>query len=367
MNRQLQQKIIQSLISVPSTATMEGRDALLLGLPSNVIASLNRSNSRHVDVSNLLAQLETLGRLEQTGERPLIIIAQNALLQVDGTTLGTMLKEIIRELEEHYGGEKPSAELPPIPEILIFEGKDERLAYFFIEQALQVGKCVARLRIPRIMNGQLRYNESGYGTGWLVTSNLIFTNHHVINARHGGEPAANHIDLQAQGAQTVAWFDYHQEGGNRTECFCTELVCYDAQLDYALLRLRDAKLSDARAFLSINRQPSELNKGDRLNIVQHPGGGALRYAIRNNFYIGLGDTANHLRYLTDTEPGSSGSPVLNDSWEVIAMHHAYRRIPKEEYKGEVIKYHNQGIAMQAILAQIPSAVRAEIVAAQGWL
>jgi len=32
------------------------------------------------------------------------------------------------------------------------------------------------------------------------------------------------------------------------------------------------------------------------------------------------DDARYLTYLTDTEPGSSGSPVLNDAWELVALH-----------------------------------------------
>jgi V8-like Glu-specific endopeptidase len=29
-----------------------------------------------------------------------------------------------------------------------------------------------------------------------------------------------------------------------------------------------------------------------------------------------------VQYTTDTLPGSSGSPVFNDNWEVVALHHA---------------------------------------------
>jgi hypothetical protein len=92
----------------------------------------------------------------------------------------------------------------------------------------------------------------------------------------------------------------------------------------------------------------------------------LRYAIRNNFYLGTGYVLHQLRYLTDTEPGSSGSPVLDDSWRVLALHHAYRAVPPEQYKGDIVKYHNEGVALHAVLDDLPPAVRQEIVAAQGW-
>ena len=35
-----------------------------------------------------------------------------------------------------------------------------------------------------------------------------------------------------------------------------------------------------------------------------------------------GEVLHH--YSTDTEAGSSGSPVFNDQWEVVALHHSVK-------------------------------------------
>ncbi|GHO90442.1 hypothetical protein KSF_004900 [Reticulibacter mediterranei] len=75
---------------------------------------------------------------------------------------------------------------------------------------------------------------------------------------------------------------------------------------------------------------------------------------------------NLLRYLTDTEAGASGSPVCDDDWLGVAMHCAARKISPESYKGETIKYHNEGIDIHAILDDLPPQLRQEIYEAQGW-
>lgn len=360
LESKLQRKFVQALSAVPATVNMEGRNALLIGLPSNVVTALNRSDNQMIDLTNIATQLDRLGRLEKTGERPLIIVAENALIQVEGTDAGRAIKEIVQELDHYYGGDLPSDLLPAVPEILIVEGQDERLPRSFLDEALHAGSSVARLQIPRIFDGHLREGEYAFGTGWLVASGLLFTNYHVVAARMPEEPSASLLDCQAQVGKAVAWFDYHNEGGLRVEYRCVELVCSDPDLDYALIRLESATQLDKREPLSIVQQPLTLHIGDRLNIVQYPKGGPLKYAIRNNFYVGTGDTSRYIRYLTDTEGGASGSPVLNDAWQVVGMHHAYRQVPKEEYKGQVIKYHNQGVAIHAILSNLPLAVRQEI-------
>ena len=102
-----------------------------------------------------------------------------------------------------------------------------------------------------------------------------------------------------------------------------------------------------------------------------PGGGPLRYAIRNNFFVGLGQRPYQMRYLTDTLKGSSGAPVLDDSWQVVAIHHGYKKVDpalydKEAGKSEVVKYHNEGIVISDILSDLPAVIQHEISTAQGW-
>jgi endonuclease G, mitochondrial len=57
-----------------------------------------------------------------------------------------------------------------------------------------------------------------------------------------------------------------------------------------------------------------------VNIVGHPDARPKEIALRDNGL--LNQLENFLHYKTDTEPGNSGSPVFNDQWEVVALHHA---------------------------------------------
>jgi hypothetical protein len=320
---------------------------------------------------NIVDQLERLGRLANS-ERPVVIVTHNGWRMSRGTELGTLLEEIEKEIEAAYGGDEPMTELPVTPEVLIFGGTGEWVTAAFIDQARLIGRRVARLRVPRYSGGNLIHPVGAVGTGWLIAPGLLLTNHHVIEARERNEPPASDADFKWQGEKTELWFDYHREGQDYAAMDAVEVVVRNRELDYALLRLADSASLVGRQQVALARERPELPRGTRLNIVQCPGGGPLRYAIRNNFFVGLGQHPYQMRYLTDTLNGSSGAPVLDDSWQVVAMHHGYKKVDPALYKeeagkSELVKYHNEGIVINSILADMPRVIRQEISAAQGWV
>ena len=59
--------------------------------------------------------------------------------------------------------------------------------------------------------------------------------------------------------------------------------------------------------------------GEWLTIIQHPDGERKQLCVRENQLFKRGNDV--LWYSTDTKPGSSGSPVFNNDWYVVALHH----------------------------------------------
>jgi len=82
-------------------------------------------------------------------------------------------------------------------------------------------------------------------------------------------------------------------------------------------------------------------------VVGHPSGGALQFALHDCVLLDVCDDERLMHYRTPTDPGSSGSPVFNDKWEVVALHHAGSpATPRLHGQGEYEA--NEGIAIRAI-------------------
>ena len=190
----------------------------------------------------------------------------------------------------------------------------------FFEQGLRVASAVARVHI----RGE-RGEAQGYGTGFLVSPRLLLTNHHVL-------PSA------ASAKRSLAEFNYQESAAGEiqaSEVFTlapSELFLCDSELDYALVAVAPEPGLAAYGWLPLIADLGKLLVGETVNIIQHPNGEPKQLAIRNNQVVD--ELELFLHYQTDTDPGSSGSPVFNDQWEVVALHHS--GVPKRNAKGEVL-------------------------------
>jgi endonuclease G len=201
-------------------------------------------------------------------------------------------------------------------------GDNDLLNLNYLERGLRSARPVGRIIFVGA-GGQPR----GYATGFMVTPRLLLTNHHVFGAA-------------AEAAGAVLEFDYEVDLAGRprpTERFRFRPQDYffaHQALDFALVAvdpqplLRGTSLDDY-GWLQLNPALGKINPGEYVSIIQHPGGEPKQISVRENQLVELGDT--RLTYLCDTAPGSSGSPVFNDSWQIVALHHS--GVPARDKQG----------------------------------
>ncbi len=88
------------------------------------------------------------------------------------------------------------------------------------------------------------------------------------------------------------------------------------ELDFTVVTLKDVpNFGKLLVFKS-----KLVRRDDRVAIIQHPGGHLKKISMQNNF-VAYADN-QVLQYTTSTEPGSSGSPVFDDDFQVVGIHHS---------------------------------------------
>jgi endonuclease G, mitochondrial len=233
--------------------------------------------------------------------------------------------------------------------------QNDMLDFSFLLAGVFAGAAVARLVVPRYENGAPALDTSNKprrfgGTGWLLTKQLIMTNKHVVDARNKGEPSLDEADLLLQGANTEVQFGYDSLDESPPSMIATKLEAWDADLDFAVLRLATAVPHKP---LRLRNQSVVFSAGTYvpLNIIQHPGVNVpKKIAIRNNLLTAADETT--IRYFTDTLGGSSGSPVFDDEWRVIALHRGSVSVQNVSFQGQNVAVANIGTQINAILKHL---------------
>jgi len=374
----LRRQLIDLLADLPGLRERKARDAWLVrNLPRNVEDQIRRDDSCRNDLTFIIDTIQGL-QLED-GRWPILILIDDLLAEeAKGLTIAQDLSRLRQQIQRSL--EPPTGlEIPPVEEIII--GEDEKVLVSFLENGLRAARAVARVMVPRTIGGR------AFGTGWLIAPGLLVTNHHVIEARMPHELPTTPQEFEQQARGSVMWFGY--DVGPYTEYCCIDLVHANKALDYAVLRLAEKSIDDVPltdwSFLKVTRVQPNLTPGVRLNVIQHPGGRVKEIALRTNFYIGAVPDRGLFHYLSDTEGGASGSPVLDDNWRVVGLHHAwdyydhyYKERPirfnslglqyatPSKFSEQAIAAVNEGILIHTILDDLPESVQQEIEQAQGW-
>ncbi len=185
------------------------------------------------------------------------------------------------------------------------------------DRAAKAAAPVARLvRLPGSA-----YTPEPLATGFMVAPGLLMTNHHVFPRKEEAfQAAANFGYLQDErGTHNGTFFRIDAE----------KFFFADPDLDFAVVAVAEAGLNDERlsdvGFCRLIASTGKILTGMPVNIIQHPEGKPRTFAVTNNRLVDI-LPAGFLHYETDTLEGSSGSPLFNEDWELIGIHHA--GIPK---------------------------------------
>ena len=227
---------------------------------------------------------------------------------------------------------------------------------YYVEMARLSARAVAR-----VIDGKRR----PLGTGVMVSPRLFMTNNHVI------------ADAQSA-ASTSIQFNYQLDIDD-VPAAVTEFrldpatffwTSAENELDVSLIAVGPRSAGDGNlpdfGWSALSSAQDKHAEGDHVTIIEHPEADYKQIALRENRVIGRGKKGVTLYYAADTLHGSSGSPVFNDQFVLVALHHAGGGHNDTELEdGQPVPDDcNEGIRISAIIEalrirhdQLPSGLR----------
>lgn len=184
-------------------------------------------------------------------------------------------------------------------------GGNDLMPVAYLQRGAVAARAVARIDL----------GGGSYGTGFLITPGVLITNNHVLpNAATAARAQAHfhyEVDLSDAPVGPIV------VGLSPEKLFFTSP---QDELDFSVVAVDGSVPLAPYGCLPLIEATGKVSEGEWLTIIQHPNGGRKQVCVRENKLIQRKDDV--LWYTTDTEPGSSGSPVFNNDWFVVALHHA---------------------------------------------
>lgn len=204
----------------------------------------------------------------------------------------------------------------------------------FLALGAERARSVARVILPDLSTG----------SGFLVARNLLVTNHHVLPDAETARSAR--VQFNFQESSTGQPEQIEELGLDPDSVFLSSPM--DGGHDYAVVQVAGTPNDRWGALPLAEAGPAV---GSRVMIVQHPEGGFKKIALYNNLVTYSDDDV--VQYYTDTLPGSSGSPVLDQTWRVVAVHHAGGDLVEPASGRRVFR--NEGITIARIVTAMKEA------------
>lgn len=202
----------------------------------------------------------------------------------------------------------------------------------FLRRGVELGAAVCRLLVS--FPGAASQH---YGTGFRIAEDLVLTNHHVL---------FDELHEDAAAVAVEAWFGYERTFAGLDQAHTVvngnpATIKGDRTHDWAVIKMRDAMPAEAPVIEIRGARPVRVD--ERVYIIQHPGGAAKKIGMIHNVVRYVDDHV--VQYLTDTEGGSSGSPVFNERWQLVALHNEW----VEARVGDTREIRNQGQRIERVV------------------
>ncbi|UPT99447.1 serine protease [Bradyrhizobium barranii subsp. apii] len=208
----------------------------------------------------------------------------------------------------------------------IMGAKSTLVPISYLEMGLLRARSVARIKRA----------DGSSGTGFIIDGGILITNHHVLP----DQKTASLSILQFNYQQTVDGLSAPME---EARLLPETLKTLKAD-DWSAVKVAGDVCSK---WGSLALSKNSIAVGDHVNIVQHPGGGPKQISLFSNVVVFVGH--GRVQYLTDTLPGSSGSPVFDANWNVVALHHSGGWLTEPHSASKSTHYRNEGISINRII------------------
>jgi len=284
------------------------------------------------ELHSFLRQLKEVWQLRPDDERqgPILALLQSQLMQREGG---------------HFQLTKSDVQLGPLTKLQ----RDGKLEKVFGDEGFKTFEWY-RLGLSRC-SSVARFETKtgrGMGTGFVVDGGdvhpslrgrfLVLTNAHVISNDPNVQPA-----LRPEQARVSfeCWL-------NKPQHFEVARFVWSSppgKLDATLVELTPT----LKNCIGYGTWTAVAAQQKHVYLIGHPLGGTLSLSLHDNRFLAYRDPKLH--YRTPSESGSSGSPVFDENWGFIGLHHAGSfRMPRIEGQPGTIEA-NEGISLEAIRAE----------------
>jgi tetratricopeptide (TPR) repeat protein len=291
------------------------------------------------EIGSTLRQLEEVWRLDSSDpeQAKVLQLLRAALLQREGGSVQ------VDNLKTEAAAAANLAQDTKLEAVL---GKERYRTLRWYATGVERASGVAQILNP---------SGAGHGTGFLLRGAdvhssiadewVLVTNAHVISSdpnEQAGEPPA--LDPEEATVTFEAGGAADEEVGIGRLLFSSgrrDLDCTIATLDGKVSFDKPPRISKGLP---------KLDSGQRVYVIGHPRGLGLRFSFDDNLLLDY--EVPRVHYRAPTEGGSSGSPVFNEAWGLIALHHAGGMAMKKLNNQPGTYPANEGLAMSSILAAV---------------